>query len=276
MVGGSIGSRIKLNDGSDMPVLGLGVYQSRPGRTTYDAVIAALDCGYRLIDTAALYGNERDVGDAVRASGIPRDDVFITTKLWNGDHGYESAIKACRASLHRLGFPSVDLYLIHWPVSGLRGESWKAFIQLQREGLCRSIGVSNYTIPHLEETLGGSPVVPAVDQVEFHPLLYQADLLGFCRSKEIRLEAYSPLARGVALKHPTVRELANRHGRTPAQILIRWSLQHEAIAIPKSVRPERIRENAQVFDFHLSAGDMQTLDGLSRGLHVAWNPDGAA
>jgi len=266
--------RVTLNDGSQMPVLGLGVYQAPPGRTTHAAVKVALECGYRLIDTAALYRNEADVGNAVRASGIPREDVFITTKLWNSDHGFESARRACQESLRRLGLAYIDLYLIHWPVRGLRRESWRALVQLQKDSLCRSIGVSNYTIAHLEELLANSPVVPSVNQVEFHPFLYQSELLDFCRAHAIQLEAYSPLARGLGMQHPTVREVASRHRRTPAQVLIRWSLQHGAIPIPKSVRPERIRANAQVFDFDLPAGDMQALDRLSEGLHTAWNPEG--
>jgi diketogulonate reductase-like aldo/keto reductase len=268
----TIESRVTLNDGTKMPVLGLGVWQAAAGKETRKAVAVALECGYRLIDTAKLYGNERDVGAAVRESGLPREEVFVTTKLWNSDHGYEAAVKAFEKSRHELGLDYIDLYLIHWPVPGLRHESWKALLKLHDQGLARSVGVSNYTIRHLEELLPTSPVPPSANQVEFHPFLYQKDLLEFCK-KHIQLEAYSPLARGRRLKHPVIAEVAAKYARTPAQILIRWSLQHGLVVIPKSVRPERIRENAAVFDFELKREDMTRLDALDERSHVAWNPD---
>lgn len=267
-----IDSRLKLNDGNEIPVLGLGVWRASPGRETQGAVRAAMDLGYRLIDTASMYGNERDVGRAVRESGVPREDVFVTTKLWNDDHGYESAIAACRRSLRELGLDYVDLYLIHWPASRLRSESWRALVKLREEGLCRSIGVSNYMVPHLEEVLAESPVVPAVDQVEFHPFLNQSTLLEFGRENGIQVEAYSPLTRGRRLHDRRVVAIAERHRRTPAQVLIRWGLQHGLVEIPKSVRPERIRENAQVFDFALAAEEMAALDAADERMHVSWDP----
>ncbi|HYS73001.1 MAG TPA: aldo/keto reductase [Thermoplasmata archaeon] len=256
-----------------MPVLGLGVWRAASGKETQRAVATALDVGYRLIDTAKLYGNERDVGRAVRASKIPRDEIFITTKLWNTDHGSEAALRAFEQSRRELGVDSIDLYLIHWPVPGLRQESWKALLDLKEKGLARSIGVSNYTIRHLEELLSASPIPPSVNQVEFHPFLYQADLLAFCQGHRIQLEAYSPLTRGHRLDHPVIKAVAADYRRTPAQILIRWGLQHGLVVIPKSVRPERIRENAQVFDFELSGTDMARLDALDERSHVAWDPD---
>ncbi len=272
-VGLSIESRVTLNDGAKMPVFGLGVWQARPGKETQQAVQTALEVGYRLIDTAKLYANERDVGIAVKKSGVPRDEVFVTTKLWNTDHGYEAALKAFDRSQRELGLGTVDLYLIHWPVPGLRRDSWKVLLRLKEEGRIRSAGVSNYTIRHLEELLPSSPVAPAVNQVEFHPFLYQQRLLEFCRARAIQLEAYSPLARARRLGHPVLKEIATKYGRTPAQILIRWGLQHDLVVIPKSVRTERIRENAQVFDFDLRREDMDRLDGLDEGSRVAWNPD---
>ncbi len=268
----SLTSSVRLNKGPEIPVLGLGVYQSPPGRITQRAVGYALGMGYRLIDTAAAYGNERDVGVAIRGSGIPREEVFITTKLWNSDHGYDPALEACDESLRALGLDYLDLYLIHWPVQALRVETWEAMAALLKEGKCRAIGVSNNTIRHLKELLATSDIVPAVNQVEFSPFLYQRDLLEFCRREGIQLEAYSPLTRGLRLKHPTVVALAARHHKTPAQVLIRWGLQHDLVVIPKSVREERIRENSQVFDFTLSPEDMGKLDSLDEGLHTCWDP----
>jgi len=269
----TIESRATLNDGHKMPVLGLGVWQAASGKETRNAVATALQVGYRLIDTAKMYANERDVGAAVRQSGIPRDEIFVTTKLWNSDHGYESALRAFERSRRELALDYIDLYLIHWPVPGLRDESWKAFAKLHQEGLARSIGVSNYTIRHLEEMLPSVSVAPSVNQVEFHPFLYQKELLEFCRERKIQLEAYSPLARGRRLTHPVITEIAAGYHRTPAQILIRWSLQHGLVVIPKSVHPDRIRENAAVFDFDLKRDDMDRLDSLDERAHVAWNPD---
>ena len=266
-------SRITLNDGSKIPVLGLGVWQAAAGKETRKAVSFALESGYRLIDTAKLYGNERDVGVAVRESGIPREEIFITTKLWNSDQGFESALRAFEGSRRELGLDYVDLYLIHWPEPRLRHESWKALLKIREQGLARSIGVSNYTIPHLEELLPTTPIPPSVDQVEFHPFLYQRELLEYCQKHRIQLEAYSPLTRGHRLKHPVITEIAATYGRTPAQILIRWSLQHGLVVIPKSVRPERIRENADVFGFEIKAPDMARLDALDERSHLAWNPD---
>ena len=266
-------SSITLNDGAKIPVLGLGVWQAGAGKETRKAVSAALESGYRLIDTAKLYGNERDVGAAVRESGIPRDEIFVTTKLWNSDQGFESALRAFEGSRRELGLEYVDLYLVHWPVPQLRNESWKALLKIREQGLARSIGVSNYTIPHLEELLRASPVPPSVNQVEFHPFLYQRELLEYGQKHHIQLEAYSPLTRGRHLKHPLIKEIATKHGRTPAQILIRWGLQHGLVVIPKSVRPERIRENADVFGFEIKSPDMARLDALDERSHLAWNPD---
>jgi len=255
-----------------IPWLGLGVYQASAGQGTQNAVKAAFDCGYRLIDTARIYGNEQDVGIAVRQSGLPRDEIFVTTKLWNSDHGYDSTLRAFQESLRRLGLTYVDLYLIHWPQPGIRTETWKAMIKLLKEGKVRSIGVSNYTIGHLKELLGESDVTPDVNQVEFHPFLYQKDLLEFCRRNKIQLEAYSPLTRGQRLDDPTIKNIATKHSRTAAQILIRWCLQHNAVAIPKSSMKERILENSKVFDFELKPEEMRQLDSLSEDMRTNWDP----
>jgi diketogulonate reductase-like aldo/keto reductase len=271
----SLGSRATLHDGSEIPFLGLGVYQSPAGRATQDAVRYALEVGYRHVDTARIYGNERDVGLAVRESGVSRDEIFVTTKLWNTDHGYDAAIRACERSLRELGLSYVDLYLIHWPVPDRRIETWKALGELAKRGLARSIGVSNFTIGHLEELLDATDLVPAVNQVEFSPFTYQKALLEYCRDHRIRLEAYSPLTKGYRLAHPTLREIASRAGKTPAQVLLRWGLQHDVVVIPKSNRRERILENSRVFSFSLSARDMGILDGLDEGLRTGWDPTGA-
>jgi len=259
-----------------MPVLGLGVFQSPPGAETRQAVAWALEEGYRLIDTAALYGNEADVGEAVRASGIARKDVFVTTKLWHTDLGYDSAKRACRRSLELLGLDYVDLYLIHWPRADRpsdRLDSWRALEELKAEGLCRAVGVSNYAIHHLEELSAHSQLPPAVNQVEFHPFVYDPELVEYCGARGIRLEAYSPLTRNRRLADPTVAAIARERHRSPAQVLIRWGLQHGVVEIPKSVHRERIHENAQVFDFELSNAEMERLDALRDRRRVTqWDP----
>lgn len=268
-------SSAKLSNGVEMPMLGLGVYQAQPGQSAREAVRWALEAGYRHIDTARIYENEADVGQALRESGVPREQVFVTTKLWNADHGHDRPLSACRESLQRLGLEYLDLYLIHWPVQDARQATWKALETLQREGLCRAIGVSNYMVRHLEELLASCEQPPAVNQVEFHPFLYQKELLEYCRRHGVQLEAYSPLTRGERLSDPTVQAIARRHGRTSAQILIRWCLEHEVVAIPKSVHRDRIRENAQVFDFTLSAAEMAELDALDERAHYCWDPTDA-
>jgi methylglyoxal/glyoxal reductase len=272
----SISSRVRLNSGTEMPWVGLGVFQSPPGAETRQAVAWALEAGYRHIDTAAMYGNEADVGEAVRASGIPREEIFVTTKLWHTDHGFEPAQAAARKSLERLGLGWIDLYLIHWPRANSpadRQGSWRALEKLQKEGRCRAIGVSNYMVRHLEELRSVSDVEPAVDQVELHPFVYDPELLGYCERHGIRPEAWSPLTRGRRLDDPVVRAIADAHHRTPAQVLIRWGLQHGVVELPKSVQKARIVENARVFDFTLSAEELERLDALRGGGRVGlWNP----
>ena len=272
----SLTARFPLNQGPGIPCLGLGVFQSEPGPTTRHAVEWALEEGYRHVDTAAMYGNESDVGEAVRASKLPRDDVFVTTKLWHTEHGFESAQAACRKSLDKLGLGHIDLYLIHWPRANspdARLASWDALVRLHEEGVCRAIGVSNYTVRHLEELRAHSGVTPAVNQVELHPFVFDPELYEYCGEHGIRLEAWSPLTRGRQFDHPTIAAVAAAHHRTPAQVLIRWGLEHGIVEIPKSVHRERIRENAGVFDFRLSADEMASLDALRGGPRVGlWNP----
>jgi diketogulonate reductase-like aldo/keto reductase len=255
-----------------MPWVGLGVFQSPPGQTTYQTVLEALRVGYRHIDTAAIYRNEKDVGRAIRESGIPRSDIFVTTKLWNDKQGFEKAQKGLILSLKELGLDYVNLYLIHWPVPKLRLESWKALIQLKKEGLAKSIGVSNFMLRHLEELLESSDEVPAVDQVEFSPFLSQSELLAFCEKNDIQMEAYSPLTKGMRLNHPALLSIASKHKKSTAQVLIRWCIQKKVVVIPKSNQPERISENFQVFDFILDNSDMRVLDSLNENLHTGWNP----
>lgn len=270
-----LASTIRLRDGRDIPRIGLGVFQARAGGETRAAVLSALEIGYRHIDTAKIYGNEGDVGQAIAESGIPREQIFVTTKLWNSDHGYQSARKACRESLARLGLDYVDLYLIHWPVPQKRKESWRALCELKAEGLCRSIGVSNYMIRHLEELRSTSEVLPAVNQVEVSPFCTRRELRAYCREQGVVVEAYSPLTKGIRLGHPAVVALGRKYGRSPAQILIRWAIQHEMVVLPKSSNPTRIRENAAVFDFEIAAEDMRALDGLDEGLVTGWDPTDA-
>lgn len=264
-----------LNNGVKIPRLGLGVYQSPPGQLTRKAVEYALKIGYRHIDTARIYGNESDVGAAIRESGIKREDVFVTTKLWNGDQGNETALNAFDQSLKRLGLKYLDLYLIHWPVQNTRTQSWKALVQLLRDGKSRSIGVSNYTIHHLTELLESSSVVPAVNQVEFSPFLYQKELLDYCEKHKIQLEAYSPLTQGDKLNHPTLRQIGKSHGKTSAQVMLRWGLEHKLVTIPKSIHEERIRENAQIFDFHLTTNELNSLNSLNENFRNSWDPTNA-
>lgn len=269
----SMNDTTTLNNGVAMPWLGLGVFQSSEGTEVEQAVAIALDVGYRSIDTAAVYGNERGVGAAMRTSGVSRDQIFLTTKLWNDDQRASRQMAAFEDSLDRLGTDYVDLYLVHWPVKNRIAETWQVMEQIQASGRARAIGVSNFMIHHLEELLAGGGAVPAVNQVEFHPRLIQADLVNFCRSRGIQYESWSPLMQGAMLNSPVVQSLAQQHGHTPAQIILRWNLEHKVVAIPKSVRRSRIEENAGIFDFALSADDVRALDALEDGTRTGPHPD---
>jgi diketogulonate reductase-like aldo/keto reductase len=267
---------VELNTGINMPVIGFGTWQIDNQNAAKDAVKTALDIGYRLIDTAKIYGNEEGVGEGIKESGLDRSEVFVTTKLWNGDQGYDSALKAFDESLKRLGLEYLDLYLIHWPATDKRAESWKALQKIYDGGLAKNIGVSNYTVRHLEELLASSKVVPAVNQIEFHPFIYdeQKEVLEFCKQKGIIVEAYSPLARAKDLNNTTLHAVAERHGKTIAQIMLRWAIQHGTVPIPKSTNSGRIKENFDVFDFVLAEEEMSTINRLSSGNRVTWDPTG--
>jgi diketogulonate reductase-like aldo/keto reductase len=268
----TIRSTATLRNGVEIPLLGLGVYQARPGAETREAVRAALQLGLRHVDTARAYGNEEDVRDGIAASGVPRGEVFVTTKLWNSDHGYDETLRACDASLGRLGTEWIDLYLVHWPVQKVRHSTWRAMERVLADGKARAIGVSNYTVGHLEELLARANEPPAVNQVELHPFLTQPELRRFCAAHGIAVEAYAPLVKARRMDHPVLRRIAERHRRTPAQVLVRWALEHGLVVIPKSVRPERIRENADVFGFALDAQDVAALDALDEGYRTSWDP----
>jgi len=261
---------VQLNNGLSIPQVGLGVWQAGGG--TKGAVLAALEAGYRHIDTAAVYGNEAQVGAAIAESGIPRERIFVTSKLWNNDHGYDKALQAYDASLKRLKLDYLDLYLIHWPVAGLRLDSWRALERLSADQRVRSIGVSNFLAPHLKELSQAAKVLPAVNQIELTPFLQRSETVASCRELGITLEAYSPLTRGQRLDHPVVVELATSLGRSPAQVLLRWGIQQGFVILPKSVHAPRIAENAALFDFELDAAAMQRLDALEEGLVTGWNP----
>jgi len=263
---------LALESGATIPQVGLGVWQSPSGKTTRDAVVAAIQFGYRHVDTARIYGNEADVGAGVKASGVPREQIFVTTKLWNDDQGYDRALRAFDASVKRMGLDYVDLYLLHWPVAGKRLDSWRALERLFEEKRARSIGVSNFLVPHLEELLSKAKQTPHVNQIELTPFLQRRDTRAFCRKHGIVVEAYSPLTRGQRLDHPVVAEIARRTGRSGAQVLLRWGIQHRHVVLPKSTRPERIAENGSLFDFVLDETAMKQLDGLEEGLTTGWDP----
>ncbi|XP_062849002.1 uncharacterized oxidoreductase ZK1290.5 isoform X1 [Trichomycterus rosablanca] len=272
-------TEVELSNGLKIPILGLGT--SHVGGYSHDAVVYALrDCGVRHIDTAKRYGCEEALAKAITESLVPREDLWITTKLWPGDYGYQSAKQACRASCARLGVDYLDLYLMHWPdcqVPGrsnreVRMETWRALEELYDEGLCRAIGVSNFLIPHLEELKEDGSLTPHVNQVEFHPFQQPWELVEFCRRQGTVFEGYCPLAKGQALTHPLILQLAQKYDRTASQICIRWSVQNGVVTIPKSTKPERISENCQVFGFRLEDKDMAALRTLHDGRHMSWDP----
>lgn len=264
-------TNVPLRTGSAIPQVGLGVWQASP-EDCRSAVAAALRLGYRHIDTARIYGNEADVGAAIRDSGIPREHVFITTKLWNDDQGYDAALRAFDASAKRLGVEYIDLYLIHWPVPGKRLDSWRALEKLRADKRARTIGVSNFLVHHLEELFGAANEKPAVNQIELTPFLQRRDTVDLCKREKIVVEAYSPLTRGKRLGHPVIEAIADELGRSPAQVLLRWNIEHGNVVLPKSVRPERIAENGALFDFQLSPEQLARLDALEENLATGWDP----
>ncbi|MFD1953234.1 aldo/keto reductase [Paenibacillus thailandensis] len=267
----------KLRNGVAMPWLGLGVFQVEEGQELVEAIKAAVKLGYRSIDTAAIYKNEKSVGAGIREAlaetGLKREDLFVTSKVWNADLGYESALAAYEASLERLGLDYLDLYLIHWPVKGKYKDAWRALEKLYADGRVKAIGVSNFQIHHLEDVMKDAQVVPMINQVEFHPRLTQTELREFCKRHGIQLEAWSPLMQGQLLDNPELKAIADKYGKSIAQVIIRWDLQHGVVTIPKSIRPQRIEENASVFDFELSDEDMERIDSLNRDQRIGPDPD---
>ena len=266
---------VTLNNGVEMPQLGFGVFLV-PADEVVAPVRSALDAGYRLIDTATLYGNEEGVGRAIAESGIPRDEIFITTKVWNSDQGYDRTLEAFDHSMKLLGLDVLDLYLIHWPTPerDLYADTWRALEQIYADGRVRAIGVSNFHVPHLERVLAEGGVVPAVNQVELHPGLPQDELRAFNAQHGIATEAWSPIGRGKGLlDRAEVRAIASTHDKTPAQVVLRWHIQLGVIAIPKSVRPERIRENLDIFDFELASDEIAALSALDGPGRVGPDPD---
>ncbi|MDK0523263.1 aldo/keto reductase [Streptomyces sp. ML-6] len=265
---------ITLNNGVEMPQLGYGVWQV-PDDEAEKAVATAIESGYRSIDTAAIYENERGTGKAVAASGVPREELFVTTKLWNGDQGHDATLRAFDASLDRLGLDYVDLYLIHWPVPAKDAyvDTYRAFEKIHSEGRAKAIGVSNFLPEHLERLLGETSVVPVLNQIELHPQLQQAESRAFHAEHGIRTEAWSPLGQGKGLLEvPTIVAIARKHERTPAQVVLRWHLQIGNVVIPKSVTPSRIAENIDVFDFELDADDLAALAALDEGKRLGPDP----
>ncbi|WP_027092840.1 aldo/keto reductase [Cohnella thermotolerans] len=270
-------SKTTLYNGVEMPWVGLGVFKVEEGEELKEAVKAAIRFGYRSIDTAAIYGNESGVGEAIREAlaenGLSREDLFVTSKVWNADLGYESTLAAYEASLAKLGLDYLDLYLIHWPVAGKYKEAWRALEKLYKESRVRAIGVSNFQVHHLEDLMAGAEWKPMVNQVEFHPKLTQKKLLHYTKEQGIQLEAWSPLMQGELIHDPVVQEIASRHGKSVAQVILRWDLQHGVVTIPKSTKEHRIAENGSLFDFELSDQEMERIDALNEDRRVGPDPD---
>jgi methylglyoxal/glyoxal reductase len=266
-----------LHNGVAMPWLGLGVFKVEEGPELENAIKTAIRYGYRSIDTAAIYGNEEGVGRGIRAGleagGIRREELFVTSKVWNADLGYESTLAAFETSLGKLNLDYLDLYLIHWPVEGKFESSWRAMETLYKEGRVRAIGVSNFHIHHLQRLLQQAEIKPMVNQVEFHPRLTQVPLRDFCQSQGIQFEAWSPLMQGQLLDNPVLKEIADRHNKSVTQVILRWDLQNGIVTIPKSTKEHRIVENVSVFDFELTQEEMERIDGLNQNLRVGPDPD---
>ncbi len=266
-------STTKLSNGVEMPWFGLGVYKVEEGDQVVNSVKWAIEAGYRSIDTAALYQNEEGVGQAIKESGVPREELFITTKVWNSDQGYDTTLQAFEKSLSKLGLDYVDLYLVHWPVKGKYKDTWRALEKLHEDGKVRAIGVSNFQIHHLEDLLADAKVRPVVNQVELHPLLSQVELRNYCKEQGIQIEAWAPLAQGRLLDNPTLQAIADKHGKSIAQVLLRWDIQSGIVTIPKSIKKERIVQNADIYDFELSVEEMKQIDDLNEDRRFGADPD---
>lgn len=276
----NINSKVKLNNGIEMPVIALGTYKVPDGDDVMNEITWALEAGYRSIDTAKIYKNEEGVGKAIKNFSIKREEIFITTKLWNADQGYDTTLQSIDESLHKLGLDYVDLYLVHWPTADVnakesinkRIDTWKAMEEIYASGKAKAIGVSNYTVKHLEEMKDYAKVLPAVNQVEFHPYLFQKELLEYCNDNQIILEAYRPLTNGQRIDNPVLGNLARKYNKTNAQILIRWSLQHGCVPLPKSMKQKHIKENIEVFDFMLADSEMEEIDSLNENFRFSPDP----
>ena len=268
-------STTTLHNGVEMPWFGLGVFKVEEGTEVVNSVKAAIEAGYKSIDTAAIYGNEEGVGKAIAESNVPREELFITTKVWNSAQGYDSTLAAFEESMKKLGLEYLDLYLIHWPVpkQNKYKETWKALEKLYKDGRVRAIGVSNFKEHHLKDLLDNCEVKPMVNQVEYHPRLTQTEIHKLCKENGIQLEAWSPLMRGSLFEEPTLKEIAQKYGKSIAQVILRWDLQNEVVTIPKSITPHRIQENADIFDFELSADDMEKISSLNQNQRVGSDPD---
>ncbi|OLS35107.1 aldo/keto reductase [Bacillus sp. MRMR6] len=273
MILNSIKDTTKLHNGVKMPWFGLGVYKVQEGDEALLSVKTAIKAGYRSIDTAALYQNEESVGIAIKESGVPREELFITTKVWNTDQRNESVLEAFETSINKLGLEYVDLYLVHWPVVEKYKQTWKVLEKLYKEGRVRAIGVSNFNIHHLEDLMSVTEIKPMVNQVELHPLLTQPELRNYCRNQEIQIEAWAPLGQGRLLEHPVLREIAMAHNKSTAQVILRWDLQNGIVTIPKSVTESRIIENADIFDFYLTENQMEEINSLNEDKRFGADPD---
>jgi methylglyoxal/glyoxal reductase len=262
-----------LHNGVKMPWFGLGVYKVEEGQEVIDSVKAAIKNGYRSIDTAAIYRNEEGVGQAIKESGVPREELFITTKVWNAAQRENATLEAFERSMNKLGLDYLDLFLIHWPVEGKYKETWKVMEKLYKDGRVRAIGVSNFQIHHLEDLMKDAEIKPMVNQVEYHPRLAQKELREFCQKNGIQLEAWSPLMQGELLNEETLKEIAEKYNKSVAQVILRWDLQNEVVTIPKSIKEHRIIENAHIFDFELTKGDMDKIDALNEDRRIGPDPD---
>lgn len=269
----SLQDSVTLNNGVKMPIMGLGVFKVEDGNVVTESVKAAIKNGYRSIDTAAFYDNEVGVGRGIEESGVPREDLFITTKVWNADHGFEKTLTAFETSLEKLNLEYLDLYLIHWPVKGKYKETWKALEKLYKDGKVRAIGVSNFNIHHLKDILEDCVVKPVINQVEYHPHLTQLELREFCEKENIKLEAWSPLKKGVLLTEAIIEKIAKRHQKSPAQVILRWDIQTEVITIPKSIKENRIIENSNIFDFALTDEEMNEISQMNINSRSGADPD---
>lgn len=266
-------SKKTLHNGIEIPYVGLGVFQMKDPRETVEAVKTAIDSGYLSVDTAAVYENEESVGEGVKESRARREDLFITSKVWNSDQGYDTTLKAFETSLKKLDMDYMDLYLIHWPVDGKYNDTWKALERLYSEGLVKSIGVSNFHQHHLEDLMKNSNEKPVINQIECHPRLNQEKLQAFCQEENIAVEAWSPIAQGRVLDEPTLKQIAEKHGKSSAQIILRWHLQNDVVIIPKSVHANRIKENADLFNFQLSTDEMNQINDLNQDERFGPDPD---